>query len=179
LHEAHATLGRPDLGRMRLEERSHHELDFDGGGLHAWLVLPTLLDLAVAAARRHGRSETRVRGVQRAAELQVAAALAVRHGAVAHVTSTEAGALITVTHAARPRTIEQWDPLLREAIQHGWRFERTRWREIYALSNKALAPDSVVSRRHAGPVVVDAEGRIVGRTPIDDETDLRTLTNVG
>ncbi|HSV84580.1 MAG TPA: hypothetical protein VLK85_35710 [Ramlibacter sp.] len=178
LHQAHTLLARPDLARMQAAEGSKHEIEFDGGGLHAWIVLPTALDLAVANARRHGRCELRVRGVQCPEELHVAGALAKRHGAVAHVTEAGDAMVVSVINAARPRTAEQWDPLLRDAILHGWRFGRARWREVYALSNKALAPDSVVSRRHAGPVVVDAEGQLVGRVPVDDETDLRTLTNV-
>lgn len=176
--QAHATLARPDLSRMGAAEPAAGMTDFDGGGLHAWLVLPTAMDLAVAQARHDGRSELRVRNVGEPGELRVAEALAARHGCTAQVTDDAGATLVTVTNGPRPHGMAQWDPLLKHAMDHGWRFDRAHWRDIYALSNKALAPDSVLSRRHAGPVLVDAQGRVVGRTPIDDETDLRTLTNV-
>lgn len=172
------SLVNPALSAMKLHERRPDDLLFDGGGLHAWLVLPTACDLAVAAARRCGRAEMQLRHVVAPGELAVLAALAQRQGAQAQVQPVGDGASVRLSHAPRPRTIEDSDPWLMHAIRHGWPFGREAWREIYALSNKALAPDSVLSRRHAGPVLVDEQGRLVGRVPVDDETDLRTLTSV-
>ena len=41
-------------------------------------------------------------------------------------------------------------------------------------SHEALAPDSFESRRHAGTIRVEADGRITGRND-EDETDLAML----
>lgn len=49
------------------------------------------------------------------------------------------------------------------------------WWPLYKASLEALAPDSFESRRHAGTVRVEADGRIVGRVD-EDETDLAMLT---
>jgi hypothetical protein len=50
---------------------------------------------------------------------------------------------------------------------------RALWEELYDWSHDALTPDSIESRRHAGPVMVDADGRIHGRD--DDDTDFTLL----
>jgi hypothetical protein len=48
------------------------------------------------------------------------------------------------------------------------------WWPLYHASHEALAPDSFESRRHAGTIRVEADGRIVGRNE-EDETDLSLL----
>jgi len=48
------------------------------------------------------------------------------------------------------------------------------WWPLYRASHEALAPDSFESRRHAGTIRVEANGRIVGRND-EDETDLAML----
>jgi len=146
----------------------------DGGGIHAWLVLPTLMDLAVAQARRDGVAVLIVTNVVEPRELKVAEALAKRYGAEAAVLE---GA-IAVRNASRPVTAEQWDPLLRAAMKHGFDVAEETWRALHALSNGALAPDSVVSRRHAGPVILQDDGSIRGRLPQDDDFDMSMLKKV-
>ncbi|VTU46518.1 hypothetical protein SRS16P3_00230 (plasmid) [Variovorax sp. SRS16] len=178
IRDAHDALTGARLERMAIVEEAGSALTLDAGQLHAWLVLPTMVDLAVDLARRRAGATVRVENALQPDELRIATALVSRYGAVASFGSDGTHGVVEVRNAARPRSIQEWDPRLQAALRDGYSFEKSRWREIYALSNRALAPDSVTSRRHAGPVLVDAQGRIVGRAPVDDETDLRTLTCV-
>lgn len=146
----------------------------DGGGLHSWLALPSIMDLAVDRARRLGGSALRLENFGAARELAVAPALAKRYGAVAEVSGT----LLTVRNASRPVTAEQWDPLLLAALRDGYESDEATWKAMHALGNRALAPDSVVSRRHAGPVVLADDGRLLGRIPQDDDFDMNMLKKV-
>ncbi|HYF20733.1 MAG TPA: hypothetical protein VEA40_22900 [Ramlibacter sp.] len=84
LREDRDAIAGSDLARMK-SHRDGGVTTVSGGGLHAWLVLPTACDLAVAAARRDGRAELRITDVRAPAELQVLAALARRYGARATV----------------------------------------------------------------------------------------------
>ena len=161
-------------GFERIRVTGEDSLMVEGAGLHAWVLLPTLVDLAVDAARRHGSASAQVANVARAEELAVAAALATRYGARIHVE----GGRLGVKHHARPRSAVQWDPLLDAAMRNGYDVEEKLWRAVYALSNTALAPDSVVSRRHAGPVVLADDGSLLGRLPQDDDFDMNMLKKV-
>jgi hypothetical protein len=49
------------------------------------------------------------------------------------------------------------------------------WWELHHLSNTSLSPDTPESRRHAGP----DDGRIIGRSDHDDDTDISMLTSSG
>jgi hypothetical protein len=169
LLEEHACLRWAAFQRVELRDSA-----LDGGGIHAWLVLPTLMDLAVAQARHDGTAAFVVTNVAAPRELKVAEALAKRYGAEAAVLE---GA-IAVRNASRPVTAQQWDPLLRAAVEHGFDVEEATWRALHALSNGALAPDSVASRRHAGPVVLQDDGSIRGRLPQDDDFDMSMLKKV-
>ena len=159
-----------------LQWRAFERIEFkgttlDGGGIHAWLLLPTLVDLAVAQARRDGTTSVAVANVLAPQELKVAEALVKRYGAAAEVT----GSTLSVRNASRPVTAEQWDPFLLAAFRHGFDVEEGIWRALHSLSNSALAPDSIQSRRHAGPVVVRDDGSIEGRVPQDDDFDMSML----
>lgn len=176
------------LGGFPMLLREHESLDWgkfasltmkgqdllDGGGLHAWLALPTVMDLAVDRARRNGSCALRIEGLRAPQELAVAPALAKRYGAVGEVSGT----LLTVRNTSRPATPEQWDPLLLEALRDGYDSDEATWKAMHALGNRALAPDSVVSRRHAGPVVLADDGSLVGRIPQDDDFDMNMLKKV-
>lgn len=175
------------LGGFRLLLEKHAELVWsaytsvkvtgekvDGGGIHAWLLLPTLTDLAVDLARRNGSARISVTNVAAPRELQVACALAKRYGARGEISGT----LLTMTNASRPVSAEQWDPLLDAAMKRGYEVEESTLRGLHALSNRALAPDSVVSRRHAGPVVLADDGKLLGRLPSDDDFDMNMLKKV-
>lgn len=174
LLECHAALRMDRFGDLRVEEIAPSALEVDGAGLHAWLLLPTVTDLAVDVARRHGRSTVTMKNLASPGELAVAAALATRHGAVAAV----AGGRIETHNGPRPHGLQQWDPVLHHAVRHGFEVEEGLWREVHRLANTALAPDSVLSRRHAGPVVLRDDGSIQGRLPQDDDFDINMLKKV-
>jgi hypothetical protein len=172
LLENHARLDWSRHALVRAEDAGS-SLRVDGGGAHAWLLLPTLVDLAVDVARRNGVARVLVSNVEAALELRVAAALAHRYGA--RITGES---IWTVMNAARPLDAAQRDPLLHRAMLKGFEVDGALWRAVHELSNRALAPDSVASRRHAGPVVLGDDGELLGRVPQDDDFDMNMLTKV-
>jgi hypothetical protein len=163
---------------MQVEEHKDSGLVIEAAGTHAWLLLPTLTDLTVDIARRSGRATASVKNVAEPDELQIVSALAKRHGASAYFAKDGNGVTVSVSNAARPRSAEQWDPLLHAAMRDGFPVEESLWRAVHAQSNSALAPDSVVSRRHAGPVILQDDGTIFGRRPQDDDFDMNMLRKV-
>ncbi len=167
------------LAALRVVEDRDGGLDVDGGGIHAWMLVPALVDLAVEGARLAGASRITVANVTAIDELQTIAALAHRHGARTQVTLQAAQSAAIATHnVPRPMSHERWDPLLHAAIVNGYPIEPQLWRAMHAMSNRALAPDSVVSRRHAGPVILQDDGTIFGRPPSDDDFDINMLKKV-
>lgn len=174
LLEGHAGLRWPDFAAVRLREGADGELEVDAGGAHAWLLASTLTDLAVDLARRQGSARVLVSNAGAPRELAVVTGLCPRHGARAVLS----GERIEVHNTSRPVTAEQWDPLLHAALREGYAVEEPLWRAMHELSNRALAPDSVVSRRHAGPVVLADDGRLLGRVPGDDDFDMNMLKKV-
>lgn len=142
----------------------------DGGGQHAWLLADDLLDLALAQYRMHGAGAVTVSHVAEAAELRVVTALAERHRAQASVELNGSdGAVIRITADRLPGP----DAVMDAALRDGLAVPHALWRTLYDRSADALTPDSIESRRHAGPVMVDAEGRVHGRD--DDDTDFELL----
>jgi hypothetical protein len=141
----------------------------DAGGNHAWLVANDALDLALADCRRGGSGTLEVRDAAAAGELCVVAGLAERQRARAEVIADE--------HGARVRIIADRlageDAVMRAALRDGFPVQRGLWRSLYDRSGEALTPDSIESRRHAGPVMVDVHGRVHGRD--DDDTDFELL----
>jgi hypothetical protein len=199
----HGELQMASLEDIRIVDQPDGSLEVDAAGTHAWLLAPAVTDLAVDIARKAGRAELRLRRVRQAIELNTVAALATRHGASAelrvhqhrdaghaHVEDLDMGhrdqgtdrdahgATLAMINAPRPRTAEQWDPLLFAALRDGFAVAEPLWCAVHALSNAALAPDSVVSRRHAGPVILQDDGSIFGRRPADDDFDFNMLRNV-
>jgi len=192
VRDRNGAIGAGDPSRMTIttEERG---ACIDAGGAHAWLAGATILDLCVDAAQPSGRATLRVRNVGDPAELAVLAALAYRHGARVAVcrsddvndgatgTRSDAGrdvaadhVTIDVTIADSPRTSAEWDPVLYRAVHAGLDVDAGLWWQLHHLSNRALSPDTVESRRHAGPVIVTADGQVIGR-PVDDDTDFSLL----
>ena len=199
----HAELKMAPLEKIQIVDQPDGGLAVDAAGAHAWLVAPTVTDLAVDIARKAGRAQLRLQRVRQAIELRTVPALATRHGASAELRvhkhcdvgygnvgdgnvgggdqgseGDELGVTLAMTNAPRPRRAEQWDPLLFAAMRDGFPVAEPLWRAVHALSNAALAPDSVVSRRHAGPVILQDDGSIFGRPPADDDFDFNMLRNV-
>jgi len=141
----------------------------EAGGNHAWLVANDALDLAVAEHRSSGRGEVEVRNARSTGELRVIEGLAERHRARAEVEPTSTGAIVRIVADALPGE----DAVMTAALRDGFPVSRALWRSLYKRSCEALTPDSIESRRHAGPVMVDAHGRVHGRD--DDDTDFDLL----
>lgn len=181
-----AMYDRLDIARfadIRVEAPRDDELVVDGAELDAWLLAPTVTDLGVDIARRCGRADVRVRRVADVDELQVVTALARRHGANATVLASRRDAdgdcvAMRIANLAHPRSVEEADPLLRDALRYGFAVDEALWKAVYELQKRALARDSVVSRRHAGPVIMLDDGTIVGRRPNDDDFDATMLRSV-
>ncbi len=162
----------PSLARIA---RDHGDrLVLDGAGQHAWFVIPAVIDLLGELAARHGHGTVTVINAVDAAELRVAADLAARSGLSVTVQDGDQPSL-AATPAVMNCDLGRDEPLLWDLLQNGVSIDADLWWRVYAVAQKALAPDSVVSRRHAGPVIVNDDGSIIGRKDSDDETDLSFL----
>lgn len=181
-----------DPGRIRLRREEEAQLELDAQGQHAWVVVPSLLELSGELVQRYGRARLRVEDVAEPLELQTATALASRFGLELHglggsgappVAGDRATALGVVELEARPKVttgqVSEDDPLLWSALMHGTPIDPELWWRIYHLAKQALEPDNPVSRRHAGTVIVLDDGRILGRADGDDETDLGFIAAAG
>jgi len=171
------------FAKIAVDSSHDEELAVDAAGLDAWVLAPTLTDLAVDVARKCGRADVRVRRVLDVDELQVITALARRQGANATVLASHGdadggSAAVRVTNLAQPGSVEEADPLLHDALLNGFPVDEALWKAVYDLQKRALARDSVVSRRHAGPVIMLDDGTIVGRRPNDDDFDPTMLRSV-
>ncbi len=140
----------------------------DAGGQHAWFAVPSALDLLGLMVARGEVAELEVADALDPGELAIAEALGRRTGLAVTVTGTRLAA------AAAPAG----DPLLQRLLHDGCRIPADLWWRIYALAQSALTPDSVVSRRHAGPVIVTEDGNVIGRTDNDDDTDVSFIASV-
>lgn len=158
-----------DCTALRLVEDRPETSALDGGGLHAWLIANDALELALARHRAGAVGQVEVRNVSSPDELLVMEGLAYRHDARADVVLVAGGAKVRIV---ADRTGEP-DVVMDAALRDGFAVSRRLWRSLFDRSGDALTPDSIESRRHAGPVMVDAEGRIHGRD--DDDTDFELL----
>lgn len=64
---------------------------------------------------------------------------------------------------------------MQRILSEGFASTRGLWERLYTRALGALTPDTVSSRRHAGTVMVDANGKVIGR-PDDDDTDFSLLS---
>lgn len=168
------SLKKADPSRFSIVHEAGDTLTLDAGGQPAWFVIPTVIDLLGELTARHGRASVTVSNVIDPAELRLAADLAARGGL--SVTFTEgAQPILAATAVAASGDVSKDEPLLWDLLQNGVAIDADLWWRIYAIAQKALAPDSVVSRRHAGPIIVNDDGSIIGRKDSDDETDLSFL----
>jgi len=141
----------------------------DCAGQHAWLVADTLLDLLADDLKRHGEARLLVVNLQEPRELQVITALAERYGLLVDLEPHPEGLRLSARYRASPAS--SW---LDQIRLNGLQVEAALWWTLFHHANEALAPDSFESRRHAGSIMVDAQGRLIGR-PDEDETDLSLL----
>ena len=183
LVDGHSSLRMTAFDNIKINEDDGSTLSIDCAGMHAWLLAPTLTDLAVDIVRKKGSVTLKISNVRAVAEVSVIMELSKRYGARANVSllpvdTLQQAAVMTFINASRPRTVDQADPLLSAALYDGYAVDESLWRSVYALSNSALAPDSVVSRRHAGPVILQDDGTLLGRAPSDDDFDVNMLRKV-
>lgn len=164
LEERIETLKPSDPARLRADREI-----LDAGGLHAWIVVPSLLDLLGLAVSQSKHATLTVANVMDDEELRIAEMLGRRHGLNVKVAGTVISA--TALNSAD-------DPLLDRVLNDGCRIAEDLWWRIWALAQTALSPDTVVSRRHAGPVIVTEDGQIIGRKDNDDDTDFSLITSV-
>jgi uncharacterized protein YjhX (UPF0386 family) len=141
----------------------------DCAGQHAWLVADTLLDVLVDDFKRNGEAQLLVVNLQEPKELQVIQALAERYGLSVALHQDAEGLLLSARN--RPHQAQPWLDRIRLT---GLTVEADLWWKLFHHANEALAPDSFESRRHAGSIMVDAQGQLIGR-PDEDETDLSLL----
>lgn len=158
---------RPEA--MQFVDGSDGRAELDAVNQHAWIVAPNLIDLALAAARTGRKGEIRVHNVAEISELALLPGFAGRFGARIELGLDEGCASIRVVADG----LAEPDEVLRRALAQGLPVPKSLWEDLYAKSHEALTPDSIVSRRHAGPVMVDAHGRVHGRD--DDDTDFALL----
>jgi len=174
LEQRSPSLEGADPSRVTISSEDGDRLELDGGNQHAWFVIPTLIDLLGELTHRHGRAIITVTNVVDPGELRVAVELAARSG-LAAVFTADAQPTLTAMPATMSGILAEDEPLHWDLLQNGVSIDAELWWRIYSLATKALAPDSVVSRRHAGPVIVNDDGTIIGRKDSDDETDLSLL----
>lgn len=167
-------LKKADPSRVSILSEAGDKLTLDCAQQHAWFVLPTVVDLLGELAHRHGRAEVTVTNAVDPGELKVVEAMAARNGLDV---SFAGGAQPTLTARVKAMTgdLRADEPLLWDLLENGLMLDSELWWRVYSLAQTALAPDSVVSRRHAGPIIVNDDGSIIGRKDSDDETDVSFL----
>lgn len=152
----------------------------DAGGEHAWGIGVAVLELGVDVARNFGSAVVSVRNVREPDMLAGLAALAWGYEVDLEVTTDgdRGSAVLTLRNrppdaAGRPDSAQ--DPVMRRILAEGFPSNRGLWERLYTRALGALTPDTVSSRRHAGTVMVDASGKVIGR-PDDDDTDFSLLS---
>ncbi|CDN58342.1 Hypothetical protein RG1141_PA15100 (plasmid) [Neorhizobium galegae bv. officinalis bv. officinalis str. HAMBI 1141] len=159
--------------RIAIASEAGNRLTLDACGEHAWFVLPTAIDLLGELAARFGSAELTVTGTMDVEELAVAA----RFGGRSGLSISVSGDVLKAVPAAVTGDVQKDDPLLWSLLESGAEIESDLWWRIYHLAKQALATDSVVSRRHAGPMIVNEDGTVIGRKDNDDETDVSFLSS--
>lgn len=163
---------RPETIAIVSEEASR--LRIDGKGQHAWFVLPAAIELLGELVARFGEAEIVVADAIDPEEFKVVEAFAQRSG-LAVVVTVDGEAVLRALPRALSGDVRQDDPLLWSLLEDGQPIPAELWWRIYHQAKKALAADSVVSRRHAGPMIVNQDGTIIGRKDNDDDTDVSFL----
>jgi len=162
-----------DPCNIAISEESGDGMTVDCGGEHAWIVIPVLIDLLREQVVRKGSARIAITRVQDAAELALAEGFGKRFGLDVSFFGT-AGPVLEARSLGQGN---RKDTVLWSALENGAAVSASLWWRFYDLAKKALATDTVVSRRHAGPVMVTEDGRIIGRRDNDDDTDIEFLMN--
>ena len=161
-----------DPARIRIVAEEPGTVAVDAMGEHAWFVVPVLVDLLAEGVAKSGAARVMLANVADPQELRIATGLARRVGLSVVVAEGE-----PVTASAVGAASDS-DPVLADALENGAAIAPELWWRIYHLAQTALTPDSVVSRRHAGPLIVTEDGKVIGRSDNDDDTDISFLKTV-
>ncbi|MFB9949199.1 hypothetical protein ACFFP0_10090 [Rhizobium puerariae] len=162
-----------DPARISISAEEGNRITLDAAGEHAWFVLPAALDLLGELTAPFGSAELTAVNTADAEELAIAASFGGRTG----LSVTVSGNVLKAVPAPVSGDVRKDDPLLRALLENGVQVEVELWWRIYHLAKQALATDSVVSRRHAGPMIINEDGTIIGRKDNDDETDVTFLSS--
>lgn len=164
-----------DPARLSVASEDGNALTLDASGEHAWVVVPTLVDLLGELAAHHETARITICGAMDPEELLVAQAVAARHALCVRIEG--AGEPVAVASpAVVSGDLRLDEPVLWTLMLQGVAIDEALWWRVYHLAQKALTPDSPVSRRHAGPLIVNEDGSVTGRKDNDDETDFAFLT---
>lgn len=169
LHTDLPALLAADPTAIRIKAENGAALVLDFAGQPAWVGLNAVLDLAAELVADNGEARITVANARHPAELAVAGALAGRIGlALDHVATPDGARLV-----ATPAPVA--DPALDALNRNGQMLDPVLWWGIYETARSALAPDTAVSRRHAGVQIVNEDGTITGRADNDDDADMAFL----
>ncbi|OSP54781.1 hypothetical protein [Pseudoruegeria sp. SK021] len=155
------TIKSADPTQLTLTQTDAGGLHLDGGGEHAWFVVPSLLDLLGEGLATAETTCIEVGNLRHPQELGIAIGLGRRAGLDLEIEGPR------VTARRGPVA----DPVLSRVMAEGCPIAADLWWQVWALAQTALTPDSVVSRRHAGVNIVTEDGQVIGRTDNDDDTD--------
>lgn len=169
LRDQMAVLLAAEPTAVQVVAESGAELTLDLAGQPAWVALHAICDLAAELVADHGQAQLTIRNAAHPAELAVAVLLAGRVGLGLTLTATPDGASITATPAPVA------DPAVEALNQTGQMLDPALWWQIYETARSALAPDTALSRRHAGVQIVNEDGTVIGRTDNDDDADVSFL----
>lgn len=158
-----------DPKALSITSEASEALTLDFAGQPAWTGLYTLLDLAAEKVADHSRAVITVTGAADAEELAVAALLGLRIGLAIEISASAEGAVVTATQT------EINDDANQALDRDGAMVSPAIWWEIYEIARSALAPDTAVSRRHAGVQIINEDGTVIGRTDNDDDADVNFL----
>lgn len=155
---------------IRVKTEAPGKASMDTANQHAWIALPLALDALAEMVTVHGSGSLKVSHALQPEEFSTASPLGARLGM--KVLALGHGSEITLSAKAS----DEADAVLPLALREGILAEADLWWKLHHLSNTSLSPDTPESRRHAGPVIVLDDGRIVGRNDHDDDTDISLLT---
>jgi hypothetical protein len=144
----------------------------DCSGQHAWIIAPLLSDILVADIRSGGTGEISVSGMVAPDEIRVVEPFLQQQGFTAAVSWDPRREIAEIS--ARPMPLDFSRDPLDLVRREGLLVPASTWWGLFRLSSEALAPDSFESRRHAGAIIVEADGRVIGRQD-EDDTDLSLL----
>jgi hypothetical protein len=144
----------------------------DCAGQHVWIIAPLLSDILVADIRGGGTGKISVSGMMAPDEIRVVEPFLQLQGFTAAVSWDPILEIAKIS--ARPMPLEFSRDPLDLVRRDGLLVPASIWWDLFRFSSEALAPDSFESRRHAGAIIVEADGRVIGRQD-EDDTDLSLL----